>query len=259
MLVWEKNRGGHHYQVRRAGHSLRLYRNGVFHSQYNGQRLLNGGVWDMLWLPLWFRPARQRQRILLLGVGAGAAARKILDAGFTGHMVGVELDPVHLQVARQQVGLRSRQATIELHRADAFEWLKRYRGPAFDIIIDDVYVEREGQPERALGGGFSEASWYACQQKRLRAGGLLLANCDGRRSLASLADTVAASGRTSHAVQFSVPQYQNRIALFSSEPLAREHYWQNLEHQFGASAVRQIRRAGVIPRRLNTDRRKRAR
>ena len=92
MIVWERSHAGHHYQVRTAGSSVRLYRNQVFHSQYHGGRLLNGGVWDMLWLPLFFRQPpdvsdtsdvfKKRLKplsVLVLGVGAGAAIKKISD------------------------------------------------------------------------------------------------------------------------------------------------------------------------------------
>ena len=250
MLVWERFHSDNHYQLRRAGHSLRLYRNGVFHSQYNGQRLLNGGVWDMLWLPLWFRPSRQRQRILMLGVGAGAAAKKILDSGFDGHLVGIELDPVHLQIARKHIGLASHCARVELHSADAFDWLRRYKGSAFDIIIDDLYLEQSGEPQRQLGGGFSQAGWLACQRRHLKPAGLLLANCDSRPALNQLVATSRQQSSFAHAMVFSVPHYQNRIALMSRSTLEPTEYWQQLESDFGPGATRQIRRAGLSPRRL---------
>ena len=250
MLVWEHSKDDNHYQVRRAGHSLRLYRNGVFHSQYNGRRLLNGGVWDMLWLPLWFRPGKQRQRVLMLGVGAGAAAKKLLDSGFSGSFTGIELDPVHLHIAKRFTGLTSGKASVKLHTANAFQWLKRYRGPAFDVIIDDLYGELDGEPLRQLGGGFSQSSWLATQQKHLKHGGLLLANCDSRKSLNDLLGAARAGGSLQAGVVFSVPHYENRVALLSSEELDTRAYWERLTEQFGHSAVKQIRQAGLRPRRL---------
>ena len=107
MIIWQHRSGDNHYQVRSAGASIRLYRNEVFHSQYNGQRLLNGGVWDMLWLPLFFRPPRSIKRVLVLGVGAGAAVKKILDYGHAVDMTAIDIDAVHLRIARRFVGLKA--------------------------------------------------------------------------------------------------------------------------------------------------------
>lgn len=53
-IVWSRQLSGVHYEVRSAGNSLRLYTDGVFHSQYNPCRLITGHVWDLLMLPAFF-------------------------------------------------------------------------------------------------------------------------------------------------------------------------------------------------------------
>ena len=47
-IVWQDTRDGTHYQVRTAGKTLRLYTDGVLHSQYNPVKRLTGSVWDLL-------------------------------------------------------------------------------------------------------------------------------------------------------------------------------------------------------------------
>ena len=67
-IVWSRSAGGNQYEVRSAGQSIRLYKNGVFHSQWNPNRPLAGGVWDLLFIPALFAD-RQISRVLVLGVG----------------------------------------------------------------------------------------------------------------------------------------------------------------------------------------------
>ena len=141
MVVWQQYKNNNHYQLRKAGNSLRLYRNEVFHSQYNGSRFLNGGVWDMLWLPIFFRPVDRPLRILMLGLGAGAALKKIQQYACIDKMIAIDIDATHIYIAKKFMFLTDK--AISLHRADAEQWLSSYHGPAFDIIIDDLFYEQD--------------------------------------------------------------------------------------------------------------------
>ncbi|MBT8148841.1 MAG: methyltransferase domain-containing protein, partial [Gammaproteobacteria bacterium] len=172
MIVWQQSRGGCDYQIRTAGNSVRLYRNGVFHSQYNGSRLLNGGVWDMLWLPLCFLPTQQVRRVLMLGVGSGAALKKIHDFYPQAKLTGVDIDGQHLRIAKRFTRLCS--ANIKLIEADAQAWLRTAQGFKFDIIIDDLFIEQGGEPSRAFA---FDAKWLGLLRRRLAKNGLLVANC----------------------------------------------------------------------------------
>ena len=40
-ILWQQTIDGNHYEVRTAGGSVRLYRNGVNHSQWNPKRPLS--------------------------------------------------------------------------------------------------------------------------------------------------------------------------------------------------------------------------
>ncbi len=156
MIVWEKQLNNDYYSVRRAGHSLRLYKNKVFHSQYHENSFLNGGVWDLLWLPLLFRhrihsePNNLNNRpikVLMLGVGAGAALKKI-NQFFSADITGIELDNNHIYIAETFFDLRGRN--INLVNTDAINWLANYQGPPFDVIIDDLFFEIDGEPKRVI-------------------------------------------------------------------------------------------------------------
>ena len=72
-LVYQKQLGNSHYEVRSAGASLRLYSNGVLHSQYNPNTPVGGTIWDLLLLPGFFKDTPPK-RILVLGLGGGAIA-----------------------------------------------------------------------------------------------------------------------------------------------------------------------------------------
>ena len=98
-ILWQHATEGDHYEVRQAGSSVRLYRNGVHHSQWNPRRPLAGSVWDLLALPALYRAAGAVSSACVLGFGAGAVAGVLRATAGIEHLVGVELDPMHLSVA----------------------------------------------------------------------------------------------------------------------------------------------------------------
>ena len=225
MIVWRKKIDGSHYEVRTAGHSIRLYRNGVFHSQYNGRRMLNGGVWDMLWIPLCFLPARQIRRVLMLGVGAGAALKKIRDFFPEAEITGVELDINHLRVAKDFVGLRG--PSIKLIKADALDWMQASEVPRYDVIIDDLFNEVDGEPHRVIN--FSNG-WLHLLRRRLAVNGLLIANCvkmaDAKRLTQRYrSDPVVAGGSSgkhgfNHGYVLKQQGFDNVVVAACQQPLS---------------------------------------
>lgn len=147
-VIWEKRQGDIHYEVRSAGGSRRLYTNGVFHSQYNPNNPVTGNVWDLLLLPVFFYRAEEIKRILMLGVGGGAVIHQLNYFIEPKEIVGIEYDPVHIDIAQRFFDLN--QENVSLHQADAVKWLDDYQGPKFDLIIDDLFGEVEGEPSRAV-------------------------------------------------------------------------------------------------------------
>lgn len=246
MIVWERSLAGHHYQVRTAGSSIRLYRNQVFHSQYHGGRLLNGGVWDMLWLPLFFRqpPDASKKlkplRVLVLGVGAGAAIKKISDYVPNVSIVAVDIDKVHLQVARRFVGLNRHK--VKLVHADAISWLKAYKGPAFDLIIDDLFFDQDGEPFRAVAFADKNAFWLRRIKACLSPQGLLIANCVSSKEARSLVAGAQYSLSSAFSYGYSLrePNYENIICIASRCSLNLADWRHHLASALGEAALNKL-------------------
>jgi spermidine synthase len=210
-LLWHKQDGETRYEVRSAGNSRRLYTNGVFHSQYNPKQPLTGSVWDLLLLPAFFLPAGAVRRVLVLGVGGGAVIRQLNHFLAPELIVGVELNPVHLQVAREIFEVE--QANVELHQADARWWLKQYRGEPFDMIIDDLFSDADGEAQRAVA---VDGPWLRGLLKHLASGGVLACNFGSPRELKQSAwfHQPAIAKRLLTAFQLTTPLYENAIGAF---------------------------------------------
>ena len=142
-IVWQKTINGTHYAVKAAGNSRRLYSDGVFHSQYNSARPITGTLWDLLMLLAFFYTPGTIKRVLVLGLGGGTVVHQLLHFVGPEHILCVELNPVHIIIAQRFFGITQKNA--EVHQADAKLWLERYQGPRFDMIIDDLFGQQEGQ------------------------------------------------------------------------------------------------------------------
>lgn len=212
-VVWSHREGETLYEVRTAGHSIRLYRDGVFHSQYNPNRPLAGGVWDLLFIPSLFR-TQGIARVLMLGVGGGAAIRLYRELLSVKEIVGVELDPLHIGIAEEHFAVTG--SGIELYCADALEWLASYRGDRFDVVVEDLFTESNGEAVRVAT---ASASWFAFLLSVLRPGGILIVNFEDTGQMRrSIANYQQAAGRSPIAYQFTQPTYGNCVCAFLSEP-----------------------------------------
>lgn len=234
-LLWSKQEGDSRYEVRSAGNSRRLYTNGVFHSQYNPTQPVTGSVWDLLLLPAFFLPPETVQRVLVLGVGGGAVIRQLNHFLQPQQIVGVELNPVHLEVAREFFGVE--QANVALHQADARWWLKQYRGAPFDMIIDDIFSDTGGDAQRAVA---VDGPWMRGLFKHLTPDGAIACNFGSPKELRQSAYCTLESiaRRFASAFQLTTPLYENAIGAFLRRPAE-------------ATLLRQ--RLRTIPE-LNTDR-----
>lgn len=214
-LLWYKQDGDTRYEVRSAGNTRRLYTNGVFHSQYNSRQPLTGSVWDLLLLPAFFLPEGAVRRVLMLGVGGGAVIRQLNHFLSPAQIVGVELNPVHLQVAREIFEVE--QDNVELHQADARWWLKQYRGEPFDMIIDDLFSDADGDPQRAVE---VDGPWLRGLLKQLAPEGVLVCNFGSPRELRQSAwyRQPAIAKRLVTGFQLTTPLYENAIGAFVCQP-----------------------------------------
>lgn len=225
-LVWQKITAEKTYEVRRAGNSLRLYTDGTFHSQYNSKFPLSGSIWDLLVLPALFKP-ENIERVLVLGVGGGAVICQLEHLLDVREIVGVELDPVHIAIAKKQFGLGGKKH-ISLVQADAVEWLRNYRGKRFDLIIDDLFVENGRYPHRAVE---VDGEWARLLLKQLSDRGGLVVNFEGSKTLRS--STLAADSildrKFKSRFSLSVQGCDNRIAAFFRQRLSKGTLYDNLK------------------------------
>ncbi|MCW8840313.1 MAG: hypothetical protein OQK96_04985, partial [Gammaproteobacteria bacterium] len=192
-----------------------LYTNGVFHSQYNPNNPVTGSVWDLLMLPAFFAPQRIR-RVLVLGVGGGAVIRQLNHFLRPELIVGVELNPVHLEVARDYFDVEARN--VALHQADAILWLRQYRGEPFDLIIEDLFSDNGGDPQRVIE---ADAPWLRLLLKRLSPQGVLVINFGSQTELRCSAwfTEPAIRSKFPSAFRLTTPLYENVIGAFLRQPV----------------------------------------
>ncbi len=214
-VIWQKTLQGKLYEVRAAGRTRRLYTDGVFHSQYNPSRHLTSNVWDLLSLPSFFLEVHQVRRVLVLGVGGGAAIQQLLKWYPDAEIIGVELDKTHIDISKRFFGLNHKRVT--LIEANAITWLKAYRGMAFDIVIDDLFGEVNGEPERVIE---ANASWIKHLSKNLSAHGMLVMNFTESKDYRSNAvfHDKTLQKKFKMVYKFSTPLYENNIAVFLQVP-----------------------------------------
>lgn len=230
-VLWRHQQGGVVYEVRRAGNSLRLYTNGVLHSQLNAHRGYCGGVWDLLALPALFRPPGSVRRVLLLGVGGGAAIAALRRYAAPDQITGVDIDRVHLSVAQDFFGIDG--PDLQIVHDDAVLWLARYSGPPFDLIIEDLCGGGRDGAARSVP---ADARWFRCLGARLGQGGMLVMNflgLDDLRASAYLRDD-AVSSAYACAYQLTTPCYDNRVAAFLMERSSAGNLRRNLRRGMGA-------------------------
>lgn len=216
-VIWQRKTAENHYEVRTAGNSVRLYKDQVFHSQWNTQRPMSNGVWDLLFLPALLLPDPAVKRVLLLGVGGGAVINQFTHLLSPDQIVGVELDPVHLQVARRFFFVQ--RDSVTLHHADAIAWLKNYRGEKFDVVIEDLFSEQGGEPVRVAT---ADQAWFRLLKRHLRPGGALVINFEDasqmRASGAAYQSTL--NGKPDIRYQFNQPSYGNSVCAFMGDTVS---------------------------------------
>lgn len=227
-LLWFRQQGEDRYEVRSAGNSRRLYRNGVFHSQFNENRPFTGGVWDLLMLPAFFFTPGEIKRVLVLGVGGGAVIRQLQRYIMPEQIVGVDLDPLHLELAARFFSVED----VELECADAQAWLAEYQGEKFDLIIDDLFNEQQGEPMRAVA--MCEA-WGERLLQHLAPGGAIVANFVSSKELrqSALYQSPQLQAHFPSIFCFTLKGYQNAIGGFLQRSVTTRQLRQQLRETIG--------------------------
>lgn len=215
-VLWQRKYYNKQYEVRQAGASLRLYTNGAFHSQYNPDHLFTYAIWDLLTVPVLFRQSDNRSgAALLLGVGGGTAIHQLNRLVSPREIVGIELDAVHLTVARRFFG--ADQANVTLIEGNAVTWLSRCRRK-FDIIIDDIFVDTRGDPERPTP---VDEAWLNRLGRCTSASGVVVQNHLSPRIARALVSQHEKILRQhfSTALVLTTPNYENGMLALYKKPV----------------------------------------
>jgi len=170
-ILWQRKYGDQHYEVRTAGKSRRLYKNGVCHSQFNPDNIITGSIWDLLILPVCYQPEISLRRVLVLGVGGGAVIRQLNGLFSPVSITGIEKDPMHLEIGRRYFGLDLEN--LDLVESDAVTWLENNKRRKYDLIIEDIFTESSRRPVRSISAG---KTWLNSLLKQLTGHGILVMN-----------------------------------------------------------------------------------
>ena len=220
-LLWSKKVGDTCYEVRSAGNSRRLYTNGVLHSAYNPSQAVTGSVWDLILLPALYSSMEDIKRVLILGAGGGAVINLLNRYIKPASITAVDIDEVHLKVAKQFFNVKNKN--VELVHADAIEWVHQYNGEAFDLVIEDLFIEQDKEPIRLM---HEDVAWLKQLQKLTTSRGSLVINHG---------DQVEARFTREHVpvkkwvYQFSQPLLQNRVLVLRNQPFDVELFERNLQ------------------------------
>jgi len=97
-VLWQHQSVGKRYRVTQAGQTVRLYRDDVCHSQWNSRNPFSGRLWDLFCLSLF---QHKIENVCVLGVGGGTVIKALMSLFPGVNIVGVDLDKVHLYIARE--------------------------------------------------------------------------------------------------------------------------------------------------------------
>jgi spermidine synthase len=213
-VIFSQKKDGTHYEIRTAGRSVRLYTNNVLHTQYHPEKRVTGGVWDLLAMPA--LALGKVRRVLLLGVGGGAAAHLLRDWCPGVHITGVELNPVHLSLARRYFDLKGRQ--LSLIQGDARQYVRQYRGDKFDLVIEDLFGGNDGAPDRTFE---ANSTWCAALGRLVSRDGALVINTLERKQLlaTALVNDAKTRRRWQSGLCLTVPAYENHVGAFFRKPV----------------------------------------
>ncbi len=236
-IVWQKTHRGNTYEVRKAGNSLRLYTDGVFHSQWNASRPLAGHLWDLLFLPaLFHKRVWTLDNCILLGLGGGAVVNIFNTFTRVKNITAVDLDPIHIKLAKRffiennkNVSLVENDARVFLEnysmhsREYAAGTLTKSAGSGknpykTDIIIDDLFcgIDSGGDSSRreAVRAVEVDAAWLSMLSDSLHSDGILVTNFETESQMrkALRPKLIKDAGFVSR-VYFKHPRYENVIAV----------------------------------------------
>ena len=133
-------------RLRVRGKRRELRVDGTLASSWTPGEIATRSVWDALAASVLALPPARRRSVLLLGLGAGSAARIVRALAPDARIVGVEFDPDVVAAARRWFELDALR--VEVVIGDAREVVARREVAAslrdrFDAVLEDVFIGRE--------------------------------------------------------------------------------------------------------------------
>lgn len=219
-VIYSKQKGQDYYQVRSAGASVRLYSNGVLHSQYNPNHLISGAIWDLLVLPGFFLQSPPRH-VLVLGLGGGTVVHLIRHFFPQCDITCVENEPLHIQLAKRFFKIPKDVNVIE---GDAYDMLRSTK-QRFDWVLDDVFQHTSGEPEREVG--FEQL--LPLYDRVLTAQGVLSMNTIGAYQLKQIKQAHAQlHDENQHGYVLRHPLYDNAIVSLIRNGCSRKVFFEKI-------------------------------
>jgi spermidine synthase len=197
-------------EVKRIGNARALRIDGTFASWYEPGQQITGSVWDALAAPLLLLPKPRRNRVLILGLGGGSAARVVRALAPRARITGVEIDPVVVRAARRWFDLDG--LDVEVVKGDARLYLEQSRR-RFDVILEDVFI---GNRNNVRKPDWLPAPGLALAASRLRPGGIVVSNTISEA--ASVAREMR--GLFASTLQIEIEDYENRVLVGAGFPLS---------------------------------------
>jgi len=144
---------------------------GATHAWWHKSRFLTGLAWDNLCAACLLRPHGPPSSVLMLGLAGGTSLRALRRVVPGVRLTAVDYDECLVALAREHMGLDAIEMTV--HFGDAYDFVRRYRGPAFDVVVDDVYQALDDDVARP---GAWSGETLAGLRRLVAPGGLLVVN-----------------------------------------------------------------------------------
>ena len=227
MLLYRTIDDGVEVEVRRYESTTELWRDGILHTSYCADTPVTGDVWDCLALPSILLPTPP-QRVLILGLGGGAALNLLSKYQHCPKIVAVDLSPVCIDIFDRFFRDCYSESEIELVQKDARCFVDEYQGLPFDYVVDDVFCEDdEGEPVRAIA---FDDQWYGDLCRLMTPESVLVANFgDSDERMRSCLPDIDFEQSRENGMVFRSTESLNEIVVLTENKASPRKFWSALQ------------------------------
>ncbi len=229
-ILWCKQTTSARYEVRKAGNSIRLYTDGIFHSQWNASRPFAGHLWDFLFLPVCFVASFPKvPRALVLGVGGGTVINLLQRYTDAKDIMAVDLDEQHFYVAKKFFKVTDGNANVDFSCEYAQNFVSGSKHK-YDYVLEDLFMSESAGSANAVRAVEADAFWFRELDKKLKTTGVLVMNFESSSQLRKVLRKreISATSFTS-VIEITMPRYENAVAVLAKKPLDMATFYKNIE------------------------------